>query len=294
MNQTHPLVSVLMTAYNREKYIAEAIESVLASTYTHWELIIVDDCSTDKTVEIAKNYKLKDERINIHINERNLGDYPNRNKAASFARGKYLKYLDSDDVLYPHSLSIMVEAMEEFPWAALGISYSRINDDKPYPINLSPREAYIEHFINRGVLNCGPSGAIILKDAFEKEKGFSGERYLGDADLWLRFAAKYDTVKIQPALVWWRKHEGQEFILGMESGHYQKKAFIFNLKMINDKNCPLEPELKEKAIKKQKQHHARRILSFAFKKGDFKMAWHMYRQSELCFIDLLRGFRSYL
>ena len=58
-----PLVSVLMTAYNREKYIAEAIESVLASTYKNFELIIVDDCSKDKTVEIARRYAKKDQRI---------------------------------------------------------------------------------------------------------------------------------------------------------------------------------------------------------------------------------------
>ena len=95
-----PLVSVLMTAYNREKYIEEAIGSVLASTYTYFELIIVDDCSKDKTVEIAKKYERMDERVKVYINETNLGDYPNRNKAASYASGEYLKYVDSDDLVY--------------------------------------------------------------------------------------------------------------------------------------------------------------------------------------------------
>ncbi|HEV2714429.1 MAG TPA: glycosyltransferase family A protein, partial [Terriglobales bacterium] len=95
-----PLVSVLMTAYNREKYIAEAIESVLASNFKDFELIIVDDCSKDRTAEIARRYT-SDSRVQVHVNEKNLGDYPNRNRAASLARGKYLKYLDSDDVIYP-------------------------------------------------------------------------------------------------------------------------------------------------------------------------------------------------
>ena len=62
---TKPLVSVLMTAYNREQYLAEAIESVLASTFTHFELIIADDCSTDRTVEIAKSYASRDSRVSI-------------------------------------------------------------------------------------------------------------------------------------------------------------------------------------------------------------------------------------
>ena len=95
MEDRVPLVSVLMTAYNREKYIAEAIESVLASTYSNLELIIVDDCSKDNTLQIATNYQAKDDRIKVYKNEKNLGDYPNRNKAASYAKGKYLKYVDS-------------------------------------------------------------------------------------------------------------------------------------------------------------------------------------------------------
>lgn len=65
-----PLLSVLMTAFNREKYIAEAIESVLASTYTNFELIIVDDCSKDNTVNIAKSYEQKDQRVKVYINEK--------------------------------------------------------------------------------------------------------------------------------------------------------------------------------------------------------------------------------
>ena len=72
-----PLVSVLMTAYNRQQFIAEAIESVLASTYINFELIIVDDCSKDDTVLIAKTYEKLDARIQVHINEQNLGDYGN-------------------------------------------------------------------------------------------------------------------------------------------------------------------------------------------------------------------------
>jgi glycosyltransferase involved in cell wall biosynthesis len=67
-----PLVSVLMTAYNREKYIAEAIQSVLSSSYTNFELIIVDDRSSDRTVEIARSFEKRDSRIRVYVNEQNL------------------------------------------------------------------------------------------------------------------------------------------------------------------------------------------------------------------------------
>jgi len=111
--ENNPLVSVLMTAYNREQFIAEAIESVLASTFTNFELIIVDDCSTDKTIEIAKKFEMIDSRVKVYKNDNNLGDYLNRNMSASFAKGKYLKYLDADDLIYPHGLEVMVAAMEK-------------------------------------------------------------------------------------------------------------------------------------------------------------------------------------
>src|SRR5450631_1699837 len=127
-----PFVSVLMTAYNREKYIAEAIESVLASTYTNFEFIIVDDGSVDTTVEIARSFELKDSRVKLYINEKNLGDYPNRNKAASYAKGKYLKYLDSDDMIFKDSLLKMVNAIEKYPDAAMVMMWA-YDDPVPEP-----------------------------------------------------------------------------------------------------------------------------------------------------------------
>ena len=95
MMSRKPKVSVLTTCFNREKYLTACIDSVLASSYHDWELIIVDDVSTDTSVAIAKSYEKKDARIKVYVNAQNLGDYPNRNKAASYAKGKYIKYLDA-------------------------------------------------------------------------------------------------------------------------------------------------------------------------------------------------------
>ncbi|MES2849857.1 MAG: glycosyltransferase family 2 protein, partial [Bacteroidota bacterium] len=88
-----PLVSVLITAYNREKLIVETLESVLECTYKNIEIIIVDDGSKDNTLSVIKEFAEKDSRIRYYQNEKNLGDYPNRNKAASYARGEYIAYL---------------------------------------------------------------------------------------------------------------------------------------------------------------------------------------------------------
>ena len=83
-----PAVSVLLTTYNRESFLASAIESVLCPDLQDFELLIVDDGSTDRTVEIARAYERLDSRVRVVVNERNLGQFRNRNRAAELARGR--------------------------------------------------------------------------------------------------------------------------------------------------------------------------------------------------------------
>ena len=207
--QQIPIVSVLITAYNRETYISQAIESVLNSTYQNFELIIVDDKSSDGTFDIIQQYK-SDMRIRIFRNDKNLGQFVNRNKAASYATGKYIKYLDSDDIIYPHGLEVMVKTIEQFPEAGCAISHDRLHEDKPYPVLLTPLDSYRAYFFNGGFPNSGPSAAIIRKDVFDELGGFREQQYVGnDTEFWLRVAAKYPIIKMQPSLIWYRKHQGQ-------------------------------------------------------------------------------------
>jgi len=289
----NPKVTVLMTAYNREKFIAEAIESVLASSYSDLELIIVDDRSTDRTLQIAQDYAEKDKRIRVYRNEKNLGDYPNRNKAASYAKGKYLKYLDSDDKIYFYGLEVMVKAMEQFPNAAMGLSQGRPEEEIPYPFEVSPEDCFREQFLGRGMLNSGPSGSILRRDIFEREGGFRIRRFLGDAEMWYRLAMKYPIIKMAPGLIWWRKHELQEISIGTESLYYLQTAFKINIEALSSPDCPLSAEETTKAIRRQKQHHARRILSVAFKSKKIRLALKLFRESELGFAELIRGSKPY-
>ena len=138
-----------MTAYNREKYIAEAIESVLAQTFTDFELIIFDDSSKDRTVEIARRYE-NDRRVCVHVNTPRLGQFPNRNRAAALAKGKYLKYVDSDDLIYPHCLQVMTHYMEAYPGAGVGICQS-LQTDVPFPIQFQPRGAWGQSLSGAGM-----------------------------------------------------------------------------------------------------------------------------------------------
>jgi len=196
-----PSVSVLITAYNREGLISRAIESVLASTFSDFELIVVDDASRDRTAEVARSYSGADARVNVFVNERNLGDYPNRNRAAGYSKGKYLKFVDSDDFIYPHGLEVMVACMEAFPAAALGLS-AVPDGSAPYPRMLSSAEAYRAHFFQRDLLARAPGSAIIKRSAFEEVGGFSGVRQVGDHELWMKMARRFPVVKMPADLVW--------------------------------------------------------------------------------------------
>ncbi|MBS1665943.1 MAG: glycosyltransferase family 2 protein [Bacteroidetes bacterium] len=217
-----PLVSVLMTAYNREKFIAQAIESVQASTYQNFELIIVDDGSKDQTVAIAKQYAAGDPRIQVHINEKNLGDYPNRNRAATYAKGEYLKYLDSDDLLYPHGLEAFVYFMQKDPEVAMGISFKKNITEQPFPMIMGPKESIRYHFFTDGFLDCAPTGTIIRRDCFEQVGGFSGKRMIGDLEFGLKIASQHKVMLVPPALFYWRNHGDQEVFIGINGNMYPK------------------------------------------------------------------------
>lgn len=238
MTTTYPLVSVLMTAYNREKYIAEAIESVLLSSYTNFEFIIVDDCSRDQTVSIAKSYAKNDDRIKVYINEKNLGDYPNRNKAASYATGKYIKYIDADDVLYFYSLEVMVKYMMQHPKARFGLS-SKVDNLKPFPICIEPHTVYTEHYNGYGHFDRAPGSSIIELEAFKNVNGFSGKRMIGDNEFWFKMARYYHMVKLPHDLYWNRIHEGQESQTKYAKNKYSTLKAQIEKEALAHADCPL-------------------------------------------------------
>lgn len=105
-------VSIITPCYNSEQFLAETIESVLCQTFSNWEMLIVDDCSTDKSYEIASEYAKRDSRIKVYRNEKNQGAFFSRNFAIEQARGKYIAFLDSDDLWLPVKLEKQLAFMQ--------------------------------------------------------------------------------------------------------------------------------------------------------------------------------------
>jgi len=286
-----PLVSVLVTVYNREKYIAACIESILGQSFRDFEVVIVDDCSKDHSIEMARRYE-SDSRVKIHLNHRNLGDYPNRNRAASLAQGKYLKYVDADDLIYPHSLAVMVEAMERFSTAGLALSCNIIDPEQPYPFCSEPAQVYRGHFLGRSVLGVGPSAAIIRTESFHAVGGFSNRQFVGDTELWLKLAARWPVVSLPPSLVWWRRHEDQQMTLEMSKPEVLDIRFRLGLSVLDETTLLTSGE-KRLAQRRQRQHHARRLLCLAIRSGQPRTAWQLIKKSRIGFRELLRGLRPY-
>ncbi len=127
-NSQLKLVSIIMPLYNCKKYIAETINSVLSQTYNHWELLVVDDYSKDNSVEIVKEFAQKDARIKLYEFKRNSGVSTARNKAIELAKGRYIAFLDSDDIWLPKKLEKQIAFMEETNTALSYTGYAVIDE----------------------------------------------------------------------------------------------------------------------------------------------------------------------
>ena len=105
------LVSIIMPIYNADKYLKNSIQSILNQTYSNWELLIIDDGSTDNTKEILTSYH--DPRIKVYFNERNIGPFPSRNKLLELAKGDFITFQDADDLSHPNRLKEQLNTFEE-------------------------------------------------------------------------------------------------------------------------------------------------------------------------------------
>ena len=124
------LVSIITPAYNVAAYIAETIESVLAQTYTNWEMLIVNDCSKDNTAEIVQSYAAKDKRIKLINLKQNSGAAVARNTAIQNAKGRYIAFLDSDDLWKKEKLQKQIEFMQQNDYAFTYSSYEHFKETK--------------------------------------------------------------------------------------------------------------------------------------------------------------------
>jgi hypothetical protein len=200
--------------------------------------VVCDDGSRDSTVGIINDYAGRDSRIRCSINERNLGDYANRRRVATLARGRFLKYHDSDDVMYPHCLATMVEPLEAEPRAGFALSGARSWPGGPCPMLLTPRLAYEREFLGSGLFQQGPASALFRSDVFRELGGFPEVDYAGDYLFWLRACATVNVLLVPGDLFYYRIHAGQEIAKPESLVPYARGA-AEAWRILNSEKCPL-------------------------------------------------------
>jgi glycosyltransferase involved in cell wall biosynthesis len=275
-----------MTSFNRENYIGISIDSILSQDYSDFEFIIVDDCSEDSTWDIIKKYEKKDNRIRAFRNSKNIGDYPNRNVAASYATRKYIKYLDSDDILNQGALAHMISIMEKYPNCALGLIGVGCHLGFLGSEILEPEDTFREIYFKGKIIGGGPSYSILKKSEFWKFGGFSSERHLSDLRLWLKILSTSPVCLFDESLVYWRKHEAQEFSIGEKSNYHLFNSYYIYLNALLAKDCPLGTLENNMAIRNLKNRYSRKIL-FSMLSGKFMNSHKLFKHTSLTYRDLI-------
>lgn len=187
INNQKPLVSVIMAAYNAERYIAEAIESILSQTYSNWELIIADDASTDTTTDIIGRYAKQDSRIKTIRLDKNSGQAIARNKAIEKSIGKYLAILDADDISLPNRLTTQVEFLESNKNIDFVGSSADLIDKDGKIIGKKAKSQTNEEIKFSLLLQTQfiTSSVVLKKEIFMKTNGFDTKYlYAEDYDMW--------------------------------------------------------------------------------------------------------------
>ena len=277
-----------MTAFNRQSFIAEAIESVLASNYSNYELIILNDASTDKTYTIAASFAAVDSRIKLHSNATNLGQFATRNKIVTFAQGEYLMYLDSDDKTYPHSFEYCVAEMIIDKNVDVGmICYNTDLHKKIF----FPKEAIKYHFFNQQILVIGPGGHI-FKTSFFKSTGGFVDKYEVASDMYfnLLYASKGTIKCLTKNFLYYRLHDGQA--MNNKIGYIVNNYLYLRDALLN-LDLGLTTIEVNYLFKKNKRRFILNTFYFFLKNKKFSIINTMYKKANFTVKDFYEGVFHY-
>lgn len=213
---TDPFVTVLTPVYNGEQYLSQCIESVLAQTYNNWEYVIVNNCSTDRSLEIAENYAREDDRIRIHNNTEHLPVMENLNHAFRqiSPESKYCKVIHADDWLFPECVTRMVELSEENPSVGLVSSYRMIDVNVGpaglnYPSTCISGKEICRRYLLHGEYYFGAPSTILLRSDLirKREKIYDESNLQSDISACLDILTESDFGFVHQVLSYTRRHE---------------------------------------------------------------------------------------
>ena len=224
----NPKVSILIANYNNGIFIKAAIDSVLIQTHTNWEVIIVDDASTDNTIKTVKKY-LHDERIKLHINEENKGCGFTKKKCVELATGKYCGFLDPDDSLDKNAIHQMVNVLEKNKDCSLAYSRLNICDEKlnylyssNFAAQIKSSSSYLYH--KSGTVS---AFAVFRLNSYLQTDGINKIlKRAVDQDLYLKLEEVGKLLLVEEYLYNYRQHKG-----GISLNNNIDRAMAWNIKV---------------------------------------------------------------
>ena len=180
-----PSVSIVMPAFNSENSLPEAVESVLKQTFESWELIIIDDGSTDSTFEIMKSLSNRDNRIKIHKNKNNIGVSETRNRAFKLSIGEWTAFLDSDDLWEPTKLEkqLALADQKKAEFIFTGVTYIDENNASYDGLFNVPNRITYKELRKQNVISCS---SVLVKSKYFKEIKMERDDMHEDYAVWLR------------------------------------------------------------------------------------------------------------
>lgn len=228
------LVSIIMPSYNTARYIADSINSVINQTYENWELIVVDDCSTDNTDEIVNEF-LKDKRIKYFKNEKNSGAAISRNKALREAKGRWIAFLDSDDLWKKEKLEKQIKFMKENNYSFSYTYYEEIDEaGKRLDIEIQGPKKITKY----GMYNyCWPGCLTVMYDT--SKVGLIQIKDIqknNDYAMWLKVIKKTNCYLYPYSLAFYRKRSGsisRQSYIRLIKWHYKLFREVNNQNVIN-------------------------------------------------------------
>jgi glycosyltransferase involved in cell wall biosynthesis len=205
-----PLISVVMPVYNGEKYLLDAIESILTQTFTDFEFIIIDDGSTDHSLEIIESYAKRDQRIKIVINKGNLGLAKSLNIGIGISRGEYIARMDADDISLPGRFTAQVQFLQANPSMDVVGSWAEVIDENGHPVGIAMRypasslACCWNAFFNPPVAH---PAVMLRRTVFADGDLYDGSRVaIEDYELWSRLNLKFRFSNLQKTLLQYRRH----------------------------------------------------------------------------------------
>ncbi|MDP1643937.1 MAG: glycosyltransferase family 2 protein [Thiobacillus sp.] len=269
---TSPLVSVCVPTYNGAQYLRVCLDSILSQTLTDFEVLIVDDCSTDETLVIATEYAQRDKRIRFVKNERNLGLVGNWNRCVELAEGEWIKFVFQDDLIAPHCVESLMQAVQPgdaFVFCRRDFLFA---DNTPEPTRRyyrSKMELVANHFPRAGrytaeqfctvaLTRVGdnfvgePTAVMLHRELFERFGNFNPHLIVScDVEYWTRVGIHVGCVHVPECLATFRVHAGGTSAVSRANRKYRMRVLDDLLMLHEAAYAPLYAPLRKVASRQQ-------------------------------------------